>query len=128
MVGFAVAWVVAVVLKIDGKGKREAFVFTSGIFNYGYFAIPVCDAVFGSSFVGKLLVFNLGVEIAIWGVGVILLGGGAMGFARLLNPPILALVAALLCFISCNNASPVAICSVTFLFAVMISCMGTHKK
>ncbi len=97
LVGFGVAWAVAVALKIEGKGKREAFVFTAGIFNYGYFAIPVCEAVlfFGAGFVGKLLVFNLGVEVAIWGVGVMLLGGGALGMGRLLNPPILALVAAL---------------------------------
>jgi predicted permease len=96
MIGFGVSFVVARLLRIDDKGKRRAFIFTAGIFNYGYFAIPVCSAVFGESFVGKLLVFNLGVELAIWGVGVILLGGGAFGIKRLLNPPILALVLALL--------------------------------
>ena len=95
VMGFGVAWAVAAALRIDGKGQRRAFVFTAGIFNYGYFAIPVCDAVFGAGLVGKLLVFNFGVEVAIWGVGVILLGGGAFGIRRLFNPPILALVAAL---------------------------------
>jgi malate permease and related proteins len=95
VVGFGVGWAVAAFLKIADTRKRRAFAFTSGIFNYGYFAIPVCDAVFGASFVGKLLVFNLGVEVAIWGVGVLLLGGGAFGVRRLFNPPILALVAAL---------------------------------
>ena len=95
MVGFGVAFAVAALLRIDDKGKRRAFIFTAGIFNYGYFAIPVCEAVFGESFVGKLLVFNLGVELAIWGVGVLLIGGGALGVGRLLNPPILALILAL---------------------------------
>lgn len=95
MVGFGVAFAVAALLRIDDKGKRRAFIFTAGIFNYGYFAIPVCEAVFGESFVGKLLVFNLGVELAIWGVGVLLIGGGASGVGRLLNPPILALILAL---------------------------------
>ena len=95
IVGFGVAWLVAVSLGIAEEGKRRAFVFTAGIFNYGYFAIPVGSAMFGDAFVGKLLVFNLGVEVAIWGVGVLLLGGGAFGFRRLLNPPILAVLAAL---------------------------------
>ncbi len=95
LVGFGMAWVVSKLLSIDDKGKRRAFVFTAGIFNYGYFAIPVGAAIFGNAFVGKLLVFNLGVEVAIWGVGVLLLGGGTFGFQRLLNPPILAVLAAL---------------------------------
>ena len=95
ILGFGVAFAIATVSRIDDKGTRRAFVFTAGIFNYGYFAIPVCEAIFGESFVGKLLVFNLGVELAIWGVGVLLIGGGASGVGRLFNPPILALILAL---------------------------------
>ena len=53
------------------------------------------ETLFGEEFVGKLIVFNLGVEIAIWTVGVMILVGGHLSLWRLVNPPVVALVVAL---------------------------------
>mgnify|MGYP005652760203 CR=1 FL=1 len=75
--------------------QGKSFIFSAGIFNYGFFAFPVGEALFGEAFVGKLIIFNLGVEIAIWTVGVMILIGGAPGWRRLVNPPAVAIALAM---------------------------------
>jgi predicted permease len=80
-----------------GSGLRT-FAFCNGVFNYGYIPIPLIMALFADrSTLGVLLVFNVGVEVAIWTVGIVLLSGrfrlAALG--RLVNPPIIALLVAL---------------------------------
>ena len=80
-----------------GTGLRT-FAFCTGVFNYGYIPIPLIMALFADrATLGVLLVFNVGVEVAIWTVGIMLLSGrfrlAALG--RLVNPPIIALLVAL---------------------------------
>ena len=94
MVGFGLSALVARLLNISGR-EAKGFTFATGIFNYGFFAFPVGEALFGEGFVGKLIVFNLGVEIAIWTVGVMILVGGPPSWRRLVNPPALAIAVAL---------------------------------
>lgn len=77
-----------------GKGLRT-FAFSGGIFNYGYLPIPLIAAFFaGRETLGVLLVFNVGVEMAVWSGGIILVSGafhwGAL--KRLVNPPLIALI------------------------------------
>ena len=76
------------------RQQGKSFIFSTGIFNYGFFAFPVGEALFGEAFVGKLIIFNLGVEIAIWTVGVMILIGGTPSWRRLVNPPAVAIVLA----------------------------------
>ncbi len=80
----------------EGTGLRT-FAFGTGINNYGYFAIPVVEALFGREALGVLFVFNVGVEAAIWTVGILMLSGVSLrdGWRRLLNPPMCALIAAI---------------------------------
>lgn len=80
----------------EGTGLRT-FAFGTGINNYGYFAIPVVEALFGREALGVLFVFNVGVETAIWTVGILMLSGVSLrdGWRRLFNPPICALFAAI---------------------------------
>ena len=96
--GFLVAFVVGKMLGFKkGKGLRT-FSFCNGIYNYGYIAIPVMTALFGATdALGVLLVYNVGIEVAIWTVGIVLLTGefnrGAI--RRVINPPVIALIIAL---------------------------------
>jgi len=81
----------------QGSGRRT-FAVSGGIQNYGYLAIPVLAAVFGDSAnLGILFVHNLGVEIAMWTVGVFLLAGSrnTPGWRIVVNGPLLAVVVGL---------------------------------
>jgi predicted permease len=80
-----------------GKGLRT-FSFGTGIYNYGFLPIPVMLALFGDRGVlGVLLVHNVGVELAIWTVGIVLLAGEfrSKALRNMANPPVLALIVAL---------------------------------
>ncbi len=81
----------------ENTRQRNTFIFTTGIFNYGYFAFPVAEALFGQETFGILLVFVVGVEVAIWSVGILYLtsGEGKLDWKRLVNPPIIAVAMAL---------------------------------
>ena len=81
----------------QGQGLRT-FAFATGIYNYGYMAIPLMIGLFGKESVGVLLVHNVGCEAAIWTVGILVLSGLSLreGWKKLANPPVAALVAAVL--------------------------------
>lgn len=79
----------------EGKGLRT-FAFAVGIFNFGYIPIPLMESLFGPESIGVLLVHNVGCEIAIWSVGVLVLSGLSWrdGWHRLISGPVVALVVA----------------------------------
>lgn len=81
----------------EGAGLRT-FAFGTGINNYGYLAIPLVEALFGREALGVLFVFNVGVEIAIWTVGILMLSGVSLreGWRKVVNAPVCALGAAVL--------------------------------
>lgn len=73
-----------------GHGIRT-FALASGCQNYGYTAVPVVEILWGTSAVAVLFVHNIGVEIAIWSFGVMLLSGDrTIQWKRMLNGPIIA--------------------------------------
>ena len=84
-------------IPFENPRQRNTFIFTTGIFNYGYFAFPVATALFGRETFGILLVFVAGVELAIWSVGILFLTAGSekLDWRRMLNPPMIAVALAL---------------------------------
>ena len=79
----------------DGNQART-FASVAGLQNYGYIPLPISLALFDRDVVGVLLAFNMGVDIAMWTLGVALMpGGGAKGDWKkiLLSPPILSVAA-----------------------------------
>lgn len=98
LVGLVIASVVAKLFRFqEGSGKRT-FIFTTSIYNYGFIAIPLSQSLFNDSAVtGTLVVFNAGVEIAIWSIGIVVLSGGLQrkSLKTLFNPPLIAVVVAL---------------------------------
>jgi len=92
-----VAWLVARGLGLKRGSGLRTFAFCNGIYNYGYIPIPVIMALFGDrETMGVLLVYNVGVEAALWTVGIILVSGqfskGAL--KNLFNPPVIAMLVA----------------------------------
>lgn len=95
--GHVLSALVAKGMKFDEVRERNTFIYTTGIFNYGYFAFPISKALFGEEAFGVLLVFAVGVEMAIWSVGILFLtaGTGKLDWKKLLNPPLFSMAIAL---------------------------------
>jgi hypothetical protein len=104
LLGFGITWIAirlallvahAIGLHV-GTGLRT-FGLTVGIANYGYLPLPIMGAIWGAESQGVLLVHNVGVEIALWTVGVLVLSGQSLreGWRKLLSPVVITLVVAI---------------------------------
>lgn len=79
-----------------GSGIRT-FALATGCQNYGFTAIPVVEILWGSSAIALLFVHNIGAEVAIWSVGVMLMSGDrGIPWKRLVNGPIIAVAISLI--------------------------------
>ncbi len=95
--GFALAMTAARRLGLGDPRERRTFAFATGLYNYGYFPIPIIALLFGSETMGVLLVHNVGVEIAMWsiGVGFILSANDPKPvWRRVLSPPVISILVA----------------------------------
>jgi predicted permease len=95
--GYAVATAIGSIFKVPAGTPRRTFAFSAGVNNFGYLGIPVTAALFDHDVVGVLLVHNVGVEAAVWTVGVAMLSGDSLrrGLKNLLQPMTVALFVAL---------------------------------
>lgn len=96
-IGIYVTLYIARRLKIGDDRECRTFGFTTGIYNYGYFPIPIIALLFDRETTGVLLVHNVGVEIAMWalGVGCILSANDPKPiWRRMLSPPVIAILIA----------------------------------
>ncbi len=99
LLGFALCWWVAPLFGIKGGPKRRTFSFTTGLQNYGYMAIPLLESLFNDpNLLGVLFVHNVGVEVAFWTVGVLIVSGAwnRNSWKKVFNPPVLALAVGLI--------------------------------
>ena len=106
LLGFVMTWLgiragllVARIIGLHvGTGLRT-FALTVGIANYGYLPIPIMQAIWGPESLGVLLVYAVGVEIAIWTVGLLVLTGQSLreGWRKLVSPILITLVLAVMC-------------------------------
>lgn len=80
---------------------RRTFTFVVSTYNYGYVPIPLILSLFAAEIarptLAVLFVHNVGVEVALWSLGLMILGGGTFreNWRKILNPPLLAIVATL---------------------------------
>jgi predicted permease len=95
--GFGLAMLVAHKFKIGDQKECRTFAFTTGIYNYGYFPVPIIALLFDRETTGVLLVYNLGVEVAMWvlGVGYILSRNDPKSiWKRVFSGPVVAILIA----------------------------------
>lgn len=97
VLGYGLAFVVCPLFGINDPRRRRTFSFTTGLYNYSYVALPLVQKLFEPQTTGVLFIFNVGVEVAIWTVGLMMLTGGSQGrgWTHLFNAPVLAILAAL---------------------------------
>jgi malate permease and related proteins len=91
IVGIAIGYFVGKLIGLAPGQGRRTFALAAGCQNFGFTAVPVVEILWGGSAVALLFVHNLGVEVAIWSVGVMLVTGGTgIPWKRLINGPIIA--------------------------------------
>jgi hypothetical protein len=106
LLGFGVTWLgiragllVARAIGLHvGTGLRT-FALAVGIANYGFLPIPIMEAIWGPESRGVLLVHNVGVEVAIWTVGLLVVSGQSLreGWRKLVSPIVITLGLAVAC-------------------------------
>lgn len=112
------AWWLGPGLGLRSAAARRTFAVAVGMYNYGYLPVPLAESLYGHAaaggmagamsevasggggnpVLGVLFVTNVGVDLAMWTVGVAVMSGAAgwSGLRRAVNAPSIALVAALL--------------------------------
>ena len=101
VVGFLIGWVVAKGLGrsigLESDSKQRAFALCVGVCNYGYIPFPLAEIFYEDALV-DLILHNVGVNLALWSVGIAIISGGGEGGLKkaLLNPPFCAVIVATL--------------------------------
>jgi malate permease and related proteins len=94
VLGFFGAWLFGGLLGFHKGTGRRTFTLTAGVQNFGYTAIPVVEQVWaGTGAIAMLFVHNLGVELAIWSVGVMIISGEKnIPWRKLVNGPVISVL------------------------------------
>ncbi|MDF1813251.1 MAG: AEC family transporter [Verrucomicrobiales bacterium] len=97
LIGFAVALTVGWMVRLKKGDGLRTFTICAGIQNYGYLPIPIIAELFSddSGPMGLVFVHGIGVEIAMWSVGLLILTRKS-GWRSILNGPFVAVFAALI--------------------------------
>lgn len=81
--------------RLESAPARRTFAVTVGIYNYGYVPLPLALMLYGEETAGVLFVHNVGVELAMWTLGVMVFTGGTVrDWRKLVNAPLFAIVLA----------------------------------
>ncbi len=103
-VGFGIIALGLIIARLGGRlfkipkgSDRNTFATTVGIQNYGFAAVPIVMALFPDDTLGVLFIHSLGVELALWTIGIATLQGFfPKDFKSLISPPILAVIIGLI--------------------------------
>jgi predicted permease len=93
--GILLCWLAAPLFGLADSGRRRVFAFANGMYNYGYIPIPIALSLFDGGTLGVLFLVNVGVELALWTFGPILLAadGGKGAWKNIFNAPLYAILA-----------------------------------
>jgi hypothetical protein len=95
--GILIGLVVGRLMGLERGNGMRTFALASGCQNFGFTAAPVVETLWGGSALALLFVHNIGVEMAMWSVGVMMMSGErGMKWRRLINGPIIAVAIGLL--------------------------------
>ncbi len=98
-VGYALSYVAAPFFGVREMRARRTFAFTTGIYNYGYIPLPLIQTLFdhGDQRTSAVLfIHNLGVETALWTLGIMLISGASprRAWTHVFNAPVITILVA----------------------------------
>lgn len=95
--GIAIAWLARPLHGLRDTASQRTFAVAVGMHNYGYVPLPLALLLFDQATAGVLFLHIIGVEMAMWTLGVFVISGHALSdWRKLINAPLLAIVAALI--------------------------------
>ncbi len=93
MAGILIGLVVGRLIGLEKGTGMRTFALSAGCQNFGFTAAPVVEILWGTGALALLFVHNIGVELAMWSVGVMMMSGErGISWRRLMNGPIVAVV------------------------------------
>ena len=93
MVGILIGLTVGRLMGLERGTGMRTFALSAGCQNFGFTAAPVVEILWGSGALAMLFVHNIGVETAMWSVGVMMMSGErGISWRKLVNGPIVAVV------------------------------------
>ena len=97
LAGMAIGFVVGRLIGLERGTGMRTFALSSGCQNYGFTAVPVVQILWSTGALALLFVHNIGVELAMWSAGVMIMSGErGIPWRKLVNGPVIAVVAGLL--------------------------------
>ncbi|MGL5017941.1 MAG: AEC family transporter [Luteolibacter sp.] len=91
MVGILIGLAVGRLMGLERGTGMRTFALSAGCQNFGFTAAPVVEILWGSGALALLFVHNIGVEVAMWSVGVMMMSGErGISWRKLVNGPIMA--------------------------------------
>ena len=97
LVGVSIGAVVGRLIGLERGTGMRTFALASGSQNFGFTAAPVVEVLWSTGTLAVLFVHNIGVELAMWSAGVMIMsGGGGVHWRKLVNGPVLAVGCGLL--------------------------------
>jgi len=95
LVGILFARSIGPFIGLDSDSKQRAFALCVGICNYGYIPLPLAEKFYPDAVI-ELILHNVGVDLALWSVGIAIISGSAGGGWKraLMSPPFLAVILA----------------------------------
>ena len=97
--GFALGYAAAPLFGVRETRARRTFAFTAGLYNYGYIPLPLIQKLFdhGDQRTSAVLfIHNLGVETALWTLGIMLISGASprRAWTHVFNAPVVTILLA----------------------------------
>lgn len=97
LAGMAIGFVAGRLIGLERGTGMRTFALSAGCQNYGFTAVPVVQILWSTGALALLFVHNIGVELAMWSVGVMIMSGeSGIPWRKLVNGPVIAVVAGLL--------------------------------
>lgn len=97
LIGIALGLVVGRLIGLERGTGMRTFALSSGCQNYGFTAVPVVEILWSTGTLALLFVHNIGVELAMWSVGVMIMSGErGIPWRKVFNGPIIAVTIGLL--------------------------------
>lgn len=94
LMGVAAAWLARRWVGATTEREQRTFACAAGFQNFGYAALPLIIQLFPRETTGVLFLHNLGVDTAMWTLGLVTLGhAGVTEWRKLVNAPLVAIVA-----------------------------------
>jgi predicted permease len=93
MAGILIGLAVGRLMGLERGTGMRTFALSAGCQNFGFTAAPVVEILWGSGALALLFVHNIGVEVAMWSVGVMMMSGDrGISWRKLVNGPIMAVL------------------------------------